>query len=413
MNSDNKIREQFQSKFKDFKGQVPVDGWDRLEKSLNNVEHAVVLIRNRNRRWYATAIAATLLILIGSLFFFYNPVEEESIIVSEQLPQSSDFNIDIVDDVTPVITENEHLTASNLKVTHFEDEGLIKLKVKNLSDLFLEINYTGIHNIDYIGENPEKYIIEEIFEVRGDNDILFAENNRENDNDRLVLSITGRGGLTSYQQAVNTPMTLRSAAVQEGNMFLDEKGKMSLQLNNTAGLEAEMEHSQPVSFGVTVSKSLIDDLYVETGFVYSYLYSKTRNHNIVSQENETQRLHYIGIPLNLNYNLFSLSGLNIYASIGGMVEKDVYGEYRRVKEGQSTETNNPSSEMEITTISQRNPQLSVNAGVGVSYPIYNDLKLYGKIGGAYYFDANNQHSTIYSDSKIVMDLSLGIRYEFK
>ena len=95
-----------------------------------------------------------------------------------------------------------------------------------------------------------------------------------------------------------------------------------------------------------------------------------------------------------------------------MIEKDVYGEFRRRGEGKSLEMNISSEEEEVTKISQANPQLSVNAGMGISYPIYQKLNLYGKIGGAYYFDANNAYKTIYSDSKIVMDLSVGLRYEF-
>jgi predicted PolB exonuclease-like 3'-5' exonuclease len=96
-----------------------------------------------------------------------------------------------------------------------------------------------------------------------------------------------------------------------------------------------------------------------------------------------------------------------------MIEKDVYGRFREEGEGESIDDEMKSEFLRNETISQRNPQLSVNAGLGLSYPLYRDLKLYGKIGGAYYFDAKNDFKTIYSDSKIVMDLSIGIRYEFK
>ena len=179
-----------------------------------------------------------------------------------------------------------------------------------------------------------------------------------------------------------------------------------------------MEHDQPISFGITLSKYLFDNLSVETGVVYSYLHSKTRNTNNNFRVEEVQKLHYIGIPLNMNYNLFTLRKLNIYASVGGMVEKDLYGEFRRMKEAQEGQTitlnggEEESTEMVVEKISQRNSQISVNAGVGLSYPLYDRLRLYGKIGGAYYFDAGNEHKTIYSDRKIVMDLNVGLRYEF-
>jgi len=187
---------------------------------------------------------------------------------------------------------------------------------------------------------------------------------------------------------------------------------MMIATNNTTDNVSEMEHDQPVSFGITVSKSLSNNLSVETGLVYTYLSSKAKNSATNFQEKETQHLHYVGIPFNINYNLFSVRKIDVYASVGGMIEKDVYGEYRRIGEGQSPEMNISSQEEEITKISQANPQISVNAGMGISYPVYHHLKLYGKIGGAYYFDADNEYKTIYSDSKIVMDLNVGLRFEF-
>jgi hypothetical protein len=207
-------------------------------------------------------------------------------------------------------------------------------------------------------------------------------------------------------------MTLRSASLDDQDQFGGEPNKYLLTANKSGDNVSEMEHDQPVSFGLTLSRALFDDLYIETGLVYTYLSSKVRNTNSNFQVNETQRLHYLGIPLNVNYNLFSLNKLNVYASVGGMLEKDLYGEYRKVGEGQTEEFNSSSAEEEITEISQRHPQLSVNAGLGLSYPIYDGLKMYGKIGGAYYFDANNEYKTIYSDRKIVMDLNVGLRYEF-
>ncbi len=247
-------------------------------------------------------------------------------------------------------------------------------------------------------------------DLYADNNMIFADDNQ------LTLSVGGKGGLTSFYQSVNTPMTLRSASVKESDSYLEESGKMLLNANANLDNQSEMEHSQPVSFGVTVSKSIVNNLYVETGIVYSYLYSKTKNSSTSSQEYESQRLHYLGVPLNLNYNIISYKQLNVYSSVGGMIEKDIYGSLRYNKEGIPVLNINDGEKSESykdKTISQRNPQLSVNVGLGLSYPVFKDLKLYGKIGGAYYFDANNRYKTIYSDRKIVMDLSLGLRYEFK
>jgi hypothetical protein len=255
---------------------------------------------------------------------------------------------------------------------------------------------------------------EEVILVGGGDETLFAGRILdERGEGTLLLAVNGRGGLTGYQQTVNTPMTLRSASALPE--YQSEIDKFPMQAVNTAENIAEMEHDMPVSFGISVSKYLTDDLSLETGLVYSYLHSKARNANNNFRIEEMQKLHYLGIPLNVNYNIFSLKRLNVYASIGGMAEKDLYGEFRKVKEGHAISLNDESEESEeyeITKISQRNPQISVNAGIGLSYPLYDRLRLYGKVGGAYYFDAKNEHKTIYSDRKIVIDLNVGLRYEF-
>jgi hypothetical protein len=96
-----------------------------------------------------------------------------------------------------------------------------------------------------------------------------------------------------------------------------------------------------------------------------------------------------------------------------MVEKDVYGEFRSTGQSVSSELNSTSQGMITTKISQKNPQVSVSAGVGMFYPIYGGFNLYGKVGGAYYFDArNSEYKTIYTDKKIVFDLNAGVRFDF-
>ena len=96
-----------------------------------------------------------------------------------------------------------------------------------------------------------------------------------------------------------------------------------------------------------------------------------------------------------------------------MIEKDIYGDYRSMGESVSDELGTEAREMITKKISQKNPQFSVNAGFGASYPLYKGMSLYGRFGGTYYFDAKNyEHKTIYSDKKIMLDLNVGVRFDF-
>lgn len=435
MNKDNDIRRVFQSMFGDYKAPLPADGWERIEQSMNAAKAARVIIR---RRWYAGAAAAILVMLIGSLLFFQNrAIESVPLVAESSSPAPATRKITVNKGVpTPEPEATMQSAAGNggnkqLFAARTRREQIATIIASSAPSTMIEV-WLSRNRKEHIGPNRiidhdafhdkmtafNKRVVDEAERE----DYITVEGNREgflhegksqsSQRGPLMLALNGRGGLSSFQQTVNSPMTLRSASLDDQDQFGGEPNKYLLTANKSGDNISEMEHDQPVSFGLTLSRALFDDLYIETGLVYTYLSSKVRNTNSNFQVNETQRLHYLGIPLNVNYNLFSLNKLNVYASVGGMLEKDLYGEYRKVGEGQTEEFNSSSAEEEITEISQRHPQLSVNAGLGLSYPIYDGLKMYGKIGGAYYFDANNEYKTIYSDRKIVMDLNVGLRYEF-
>jgi len=446
MMSDNDIRKGFQSKLSGFEAPVPPNGWDSVERSLKAAAAARTVLR---RRWYAGSAAAVVVLLVGSILFIRNPMEQGETMVSESAsttsptgntPDSGTEMASALESVSEPITrpvESRQLLAarSSGKAETGKKSVIRSSSPAGMLAAWMKREKLGSENAEKkveagtlqlmtkpeekeVVQEDEKLYEEETITVGGNEKILFAEAGApERGQGTLLLAVNGGGGLTGYQQTVNSPMTLRAASVNTDNKYMTEANKnLQVQTNNATNNVSEMEHDQPVSFGITVSKYLFDDLSVETGLVYSYLHSKSRNTNDNFKVQEVQKLHYLGIPLNVNYNIFSLGQLNVYASIGGMVEKDIYGEFRKIKEGQASANFNSaaegSEEKEITKISQENPQISVNAGVGLSYPIYDRLRFYGKVGGAYYFDAKNQYKTIYSDRKIVMDINVGLRYEF-
>lgn len=441
MKSENDIRKGFQSKLKDFEAPVPPDGWECVERSLKAASAARLVHR---RRWFAGSAAAVLVLLVGSLWFLRNPMDQSTAIVSEstttpaimdsmqddgevtgETPESSpgiqvqpETRGDVPGIGRPKKSGTKYApvvrggTAANLLASWMDRLQLQREVMRRKIDAsVLHAQAQTTKGLTSQGDKRNRGE-DEIFMIGGEEDILLAQGAVSGDGrEPFQISLGGKGGLTGYQQTVNTPMTLRSAAAIDDNKNVENKILQSYAAN-TVGNTSVMEHDQPVSFGITVSKYIFDDLSIETGLVYSYLHSRVRNSNKNYQADEVQNLHYLGIPINLNYNIFSLGGLDVYASLGGMVEKDVYGEFRRFSEVQTEYSENMSEEMKVEKISQENLQYSINAGVGLSYPIYDRLKIYGKIGGAFYFDANDKYKTIYSDRRVVMDLNLGVRYEF-
>ena len=421
MNSDNEIRKQFKSKFNDFKAPVPDDGWDQIEESLNSI--GVVQNRNIRRIWRIVgSVAAMLVLLIGSLVFLNKSnIVTDKPIMSEVVSPNHKIETPAAEPqllAEEILTERRVVNKVSKQISNPSSTvyDFIEQEKQLISDDLLSLGHdvtTIEDNVLYDTYDSGDYnTTEEQLVIVEDQKVLLAENEIISEKENYILSFGGKGGLTSFHQTINSPMTLRSAVLTDENQQIGQPGKAIFQSASNIDNTLEMEHNQPISFGITVSKSVSEVLYIETGLIYSYLHSKRKNTTPNSLVERKQQFHYLGIPLNVNYNLFSFNKLNVYASVGGMIEKDVYGRLKEVSENQFIGDNGESEELIDKPISQRNPQLSVNAGIGLSYPLYQNIKLYGKIGGAYYFDANNQYPTIYLDSKIVMDLNLGIRYEF-
>ena len=96
---------------------------------------------------------------------------------------------------------------------------------------------------------------------------------------------------------------------------------------NLAG--GEYNHKLPLRFGVTVAVPVTKNLYFESGLSYSYLRSDIKK----DSEKVSQKLHYIGVPINLNWyfinsksaGLYLGGGLNINKCISASIGNESFG----------------------------------------------------------------------------------------
>ena len=120
-----------------------------------------------------------------------------------------------------------------------------------------------------------------------------------------------------------------------------------------------------------------------------------------------QTLHYIGIPLNLKFTLFSWKGFDLYASTGCLGEKCVSGNVKKkyVLENQVKRTENESVVVDPL-------QWSVNLSAGVQYNFISLMGIYVEPGLSYYFNDGSPVKTIYKDKPLNFNLNLGLRFTF-
>jgi hypothetical protein len=167
---------------------------------------------------------------------------------------------------------------------------------------------------------------------------------------------------------------------------------------NLLGVSQEVDHKQPLSFGLTVSYPLADRLWIETGLVYTYLQSTftvvTRNSSAENYRYD-QKLHYVGIPLAVGYDIWETGALSLYGVAG--LQADV----------------NVSAKVDGQKISKDRIQFSGALHAGAQYRFLPHLGVYVEPGVRTYFDNKSSIQNIYKDKSVQFDLQLGLRYSLE
>jgi len=168
---------------------------------------------------------------------------------------------------------------------------------------------------------------------------------------------------------------------------------------------SEKNFRAPLSFGITIRKTLNTIFSIETGLAYTYLLSTFEETGINSYDANLS-LHYLGIPINLVAQLWKANKWEVYLSGGGMIEKGLRSVYVQ---------NQYIGNQTITTSVSTNIngfQWSVNAGIGGIYELQHNIGIYFEPKFSYFFN-NNQPISARTDQPVVLGLTAGIRYHFK
>ena len=100
-------------------------------------------------------------------------------------------------------------------------------------------------------------------------------------------------------------------------------------------------HHQPIRVGLSLRYAISPRWSLLTGINYSYLQSDFSSYNNRTSTDRKQKLHYIGIPVNLSYTLWQKKKFNLYLIAGAQAEKLVKGqtETTTTQHNQSTTSN--------------------------------------------------------------------------
>lgn len=203
------------------------------------------------------------------------------------------------------------------------------------------------------------------------------------------LASTLQGGLSGGSNNYN-PMA--SVSSSDGAIF--QVGERSLQPLTVP------THHFPLTLALQAQWSLSQDWMIGTGLSYSRLHSQYEAlHNNQLQVDVDQVLHYLGIPVFVNYSILCNQRLNVYASLGGMVEKAVCMDFR---------LRDLRDQVIQERVSVDGFQYSLHAGLGLEYRFLSWLGLFVDPSLAYYFD-NHQPMNLRTAQSLQMRLDVGLR----
>lgn len=156
-------------------------------------------------------------------------------------------------------------------------------------------------------------------------------------------------------------------------------------------------HYHPMSFGLSVGYNLTPRLTLTTGMVYTYASSEFTSSAAGDHIVETQRLHYIGIPLSVKYKVWGNNAIQTYATAGCQADFNVSA---------NIQTDNITKDAD-----KDRTQWSVGGAVGVQYNIIPRMGIYAEPGVRYYIDNKSSVETIFKEKKLNFNLQLGVRVE--
>lgn len=425
----------------DYTESPPMDGWERMEKELPALSPSLNLSKHKrvSIKYWAVAVAAALIIAVSSvsIWLLQSPAGDE-------VRHAGQSSLAIAPVGLPNHLQTDQPVETAKQVSRPSRIGAIERSLvaqsRNRKESMSEeaIASTVINNDKYDNQNvnvqvPNSNAREEskvtqqsakesateakkeerVIRRPSSKDKLYLPVDRKSPRKKegwaMGLAIGNTGGVLtdgsakgdllqdspSYSDWFGDKLDLSSTsngvvAIPNGEQLYFKNGLPYITKNKRK--IADADHKQPLSFGLSVRKGLTNNLSLETGVTYTYLSSDIRYEGTV--ETVSQKLHYVGIPLRVNWNFLSKTNVVLYLSGGGTVEKCVYGQIDGDKE------------------TVKPLQFSLAGSAGAQYNLSKKVGLYLEPGVSYYFDDGSDVETIRKKNPFTFTLQAGVRLTY-
>ncbi|GAE63558.1 PorT family protein [Chryseobacterium indologenes] len=205
-----------------------------------------------------------------------------------------------------------------------------------------------------------------------------------------------------YASISGKPMNIEQ--VWSASVYDDNPLTAILLANQSQPVEARIRHKVPVTFGLSLYYNLGKKWGIGTGLNYTKLSSELHSGTDNNYIKGDQSVHYLGVPIQVNYNVIRKGRFTGYVTGGALVEKPIAGNITTtyVVDDEVKETSKEN-------LSHKPFQFSVNTAVGLQLKIIDKLGVYAEPGIGYHFKDETAPNTIYKEKPLQFNMKFGLR----
>lgn len=195
-----------------------------------------------------------------------------------------------------------------------------------------------------------------------------------------------------------------NARYEEGTLG-DSVTIMNIAANNHGKIVEQQHHDAPITIGLSANKKLNERWSIETGLQYTNLKSDFSTGDEYRIQ-ETQKIHYLGLPLRVSYRWGSFRKFSFYSTAGVQVDIPLKGKL-------STSHITDSIPMHIGSHSLSVPwQWSVSGSAGVQYHLTPHVSFYIEPTVNYYIPDGSGLRTIRKEHPVTFTVPVGLRFSW-
>ena len=380
------------AEMQEFESDSPKGLWESIEGRLPASKVAPT------RSWWGWAAAAGALAVAGvSAFLFFRPISPQEVISVERAESVVALN-DVLPDPSEQIVRLQEAVApvavSQSKEAQWPEKSAASQKTEALSETAAVQETKTVQETETVQE-PESLPWEEFSQE--------PRVARKTPQNKVSVGLAASGAASFSQTALIGGGPLFGVGLDA--VSWEDSPKLGLAVvNQGKDIESELRHKVPVRLTLGVSYAITDRLSVVSGLSHTLLLSEYKEGTQQNYKSGEQRVEYVGVPINLKYDFYSSTRLDVYASAGLTLDKCI-----KANRTDDYFLSGENRLKEVISLGEHPFQLSAGAAFGAEYRIYDSLWLFGECGLAYFFNDRSSLEILYKERPLNATFNLGIR----